>query len=84
MEEDRHIWLAWANFLHRWGLQEWMASLLEAAGPLSLLGAQGVYIAQPFLKSTHMNDHLAALSRMLESKDETQAFVEYLREANIS
>jgi hypothetical protein len=84
MEEDRQIWLAWAGFLHRWGLQEWMASLLEAAGPWSLLGAQGLYLAQPFLKSTRLDGHLDALSRMLEHKEETLAFVQYLREARFS
>lgn len=84
MEEDRHIWLAWANFLHHWGLHEWMASFLEAAGPLSLLAVQSVYLTQPFVRGTRLNNHLEALSAMLESKEKTLAFIESLREARTS
>jgi hypothetical protein len=84
MNEDRHIWRDWARFLHRWGMSEWTASFLEAAGPLNLLGAQLVYLGQPILSSAMSDDHLNALTRVLEDSSCTQDFVLYLREARLS
>ena len=84
MEDDRHIWRAWADFLQRWGLREWIATLLEAAGPLALLGAQCLYVTQPFYKYTPVYGHLDQLSRMLECQEDTRAFVRLLRETSSS
>ena len=81
MDNDRHIWLAWADILQKWGIKEWAASLLEAAGPLSVLGAQFFYMAQPFLKANSMRPHMDELSRLLDDPQVTQDFVHYLREA---
>jgi hypothetical protein len=39
------------------------------------LGAQALYISQPFLGGKNME----AVARMLENEDETQAFIQYLR-----
>jgi hypothetical protein len=61
-----------------------MASFLEAAGPLALLAAQGVYLTQPFLRGTRLDNHVEALSAMLESKEKTLAFIQSLREARTS
>jgi hypothetical protein len=82
MDEDQHIWRSWANFLQRWGVEQWVASVLEVAGPLSLLGAQAVYLGSPLLKNVLPATQLDALARMLENKNQTQAFVTCLREAH--
>jgi hypothetical protein len=83
MNGDQYIWRKWARILQRWGMNEWAASFLEAAGPLSILGAQLVYMSQPLLDGVFSKDHLSALTRMLEDKTRTQEFVTYLREAPI-
>lgn len=62
-------------------MQELAASLLEAFGSLTLLGAQAIHLSQPFLSQAFPDDHLAALAGMLENRDETQAFIGLLREA---
>ena len=80
MDADHHLWRVWANGLQRWGLQELVASVLEAFGPLSLLGAQIVYLGQPLLNQTVSASHMEAFAHMLENRDETQAFVAMLRE----
>ncbi len=82
MDSDRHIWRVWASYLQRWGAAEWIASFLEAAGPLTILGAQICYAGQPLLKQALPDDHLDALSRLLEDSGQAQAFVHYLREAS--
>jgi hypothetical protein len=81
MDEDQHIWRSWASFLQRWGVEQWAASALEVAGPLSVLGAQAVYLSSPLLRNVLPVTQLDALARMLEDRGQTQAFANYLREA---
>ena len=80
MDTNRHIWQLWAQNLHRWGIQDLVASLLEGFGPLNALGAQMVYLSQPLLDLAIPNAHLKALADMLEDSTQTQAFVNLLRE----
>jgi len=80
MNFDQHIWRLWANSIHRWGVQDWVAALLDAAGPFSLLGAQILYIGQPALKHVFPEAHLKALAAMLEDPTYTHEFVTLLRE----
>jgi len=82
MDEDQQIWRSWARFLQHWGLEQSVASILEVSGPLSVLGAQMVYLCSPLLKYTLPVTQLEALARMLEDTDHTQAFVSCLREAH--
>jgi hypothetical protein len=77
---DRHYWQVWSKALHRWGIEEWVASLLEAAGPLTLLGAQAIYISGPLLRSFTTEENLNVLARLLEEPDQTQSFTLFLRE----
>lgn len=83
MSSDRQIWQLWACNLHRWGLAEWIASLLEAAGPLNLIVAQLVYLAQPLAYNALPEDHWQALTEMLEDKNKAQNFAALLREDNL-
>ena len=78
--QDLHIWQTWANRLKGWGLQDFAASFLEAAGPINLIGAQLVYVAQPLLGSVLPSEHLDSLASMLEEPGQTKAFISYLRE----
>jgi hypothetical protein len=81
MNSDQQIWEIWACTIRRWGLQGWVASLLEWAGPFSLFGAQAVYISTPLLHPAVPKGHMDALARLLEDKSQAQAFAAYLREA---
>jgi len=80
LNSDHHIWRLWASFIQHWGAEEWVASFLEAAGPLSILGAQAVYISQPYLSQALPEGHLDALARLLEDQTATKAFATLLRE----
>jgi hypothetical protein len=80
MNADRRFWQVWALTLHRWGLGDWISSLLEAAGPLTLLGAQAIYVTQPLLRTFTTDENLSALARLLEEPDQTQSFALFLRE----
>lgn len=80
MNANRHIWRVWANQLHRWGLADWVAAVLQAVGPLSLLGAQFVYFGQPFLNIAFPEDHIIALANILEDDTQAQSFVALLKE----
>lgn len=70
----------WQSALHRLGLNQAAAAVLEATGPLNLLGAQLVYLGQPLLRGWLPEDRLTVLARLLEEPDETRAFVNALRE----
>ena len=82
MNSDQQIWQAWADKLHRWGLGDWVASLLEAAGPLTIIGAQLIYISQPLLNATMPDKHTETLLGILEEPERTKTFTEFLREEN--
>jgi len=68
-------WSIWAETLRRFKLDGLASWFLEAGSPLSMLGAQMLYIGQPFLGGKQID----TLAHMLEDEQETQAFVHYLR-----
>ena len=76
--QSRADWSHWAESLRRLKLDGLASWLLEAGAPLTLLGAQALYISRPFLggKEGHAWNSFA---RMLEEDDEVQAFARYLR-----
>ena len=80
MENHRQIWQVWADTLYRWGIKDIVATFLEATGPLNLLGAQVVYLGQPFLNQVLPEGHLDILAQVLEDPQATQAFVRFLKQ----
>jgi len=80
VERNPHIWQNWADVLHRWGVQDFVAELLVITGPLNLLGAQVVYLGLPFLNQVMPAGHVEALAHILENPEETQAFSKFIRQ----
>jgi hypothetical protein len=78
--EPRFAWRGWAEFLHRHGLENMVAWMLEAAGPLTLVGAQALYIGGPLLRPALTDEQRDALAGLLEDRDEILAFTAFLRE----
>jgi hypothetical protein len=70
----------WADNLNRWGINNLAAAFLDALGPLTLLGAQFVYIGQPFLNPFIPEDHLETLVNLLENPQVAKKFVAVLRQ----
>ncbi len=52
--------------LRAWGLHGFAASLVEATGPLALLGAQTLYAAGPMLAPWVPDDEVITWARWLE------------------
>jgi hypothetical protein len=75
MASDQQIWQLWANSLQRWGMAESTALLLDLLGPVSTLGAQLIFLSQPFFS----NPSTRAASRLLENPDHVCAFVGFLK-----
>ena len=71
----RSEWSTWAESLRRLKLDVIAAWLLEAGGPFTVLGAQAVYLSQPFMGGKKLD----SLAHMLEEEEETHAFARYLR-----
>lgn len=80
MNSDQHIWRSWVKSIHRWGVQDLVAVLLDAAGPFTMLGAQIVYIGQPAFKQLFPEQQIIALAELLEDTSYTREFVSMLRE----
>ena len=80
VSETRAVWPGWADFLRRHGLENLVAWALEAAGPLTVLGAQALYIGGPLLRPALTDLQRDALAGMLEDRDEAMAFTAFLRE----
>ena len=73
--QSRKDWSTWAETLRRLKLDGLASWFLETGSPFSALGAQMLFISQPFLGGKQIN----MIARMLEDERETQAFVNYLR-----
>jgi hypothetical protein len=73
--QSRTEWSKWAESLRTLKLDGLVAWLLEAGAPLTILGAQALYIGQPFIGGKKID----SFAHMLEQEDETQAFARYLR-----
>ena len=78
MNSSRAYWPKWTDFLHRQGLTGLAAWFLEASGPLNVLGAQLLYIGQPFAPAS-ANQGLRALADLLEQEEEARAFIVLLK-----
>ena len=76
----REIMSHWAGLLQGWGLHQLAAVLLDAAGPLNIVGAQLVYLSQPILNGFLDDSSLSSLAWMLEERDQTKTFIQLLRE----
>jgi len=76
----RASWPSWADFLRRLGLENLAAWTLEAAGPLTALGAQALYLGAPLLRPAFSDAQAGALAHLLENDEETRAFAAFLRE----
>lgn len=73
--QSRADWSDWAESLRRMKLDGLASWLLEAGAPLTVLGAQALYISQPFIGGEKWN----SFAHMLEEDEEVQAFASYLR-----
>jgi hypothetical protein len=82
VQENSQIWQIWADVLNRWGVKDLTAAFLEALGPINMLGAQLVYMGQPFLTPYFSEGYLDVLAELLEDPQETQAFIAVLRQSD--
>lgn len=76
----RSSWPVWAKALRRLGLENLAVWALEASGPLTLLGAQALYIGGPLLRPFLSETRLDDLAALLEDSEEQRAFISFLRE----
>ena len=74
MVGNRYIWSRWSHRLQKWGLQDFTAWAFEAFGPLHLIGAQAVYLGQPFLQLVLPETHVKELAHVLEQPPAGRAF----------
>jgi hypothetical protein len=81
MGENRQIWESWVRALHRWGVDETVAFLLEAAGGLNVMLAQVMYLSQPLFSGAVASGSLEKLAQMLENPAMRREFVSFLKEA---
>jgi hypothetical protein len=76
--QSRADWSHWAESLRRFKLDGLASWLLEAGAPLTILGAQAIYLSQPFLGGNRGN-LWNSFAQLLEEENEVQAFACYLR-----
>jgi len=72
--QSRADWHQWVETLRRFKLDGFASWILEAGSPLAVIGAQLLYISQPFLGGKTSN----AVAHMLEDESEVLAFIHYL------
>ena len=75
MQTPREYWPRWAALLYQYKLDQFAAWMLEAGGPLALLGAQALYFGRSFFATPQFD----ALAQTLEDDSEVRAFAAYLQ-----
>lgn len=83
MQNNQQIWHSWAIRLQNWGIHEWVAALLEGAGPFIVLGVQFIYLSEPILRLAVPGAKIETLTHLLEDPQEIRDFATDLREAPI-
>jgi hypothetical protein len=78
--EYLEVMQSWADRLQQWRLDQVTAALLEAGGPLKLIGAQLVFISQPLFSGLLSIGRLDLLAEILEQPEQTDTFIRFLRE----
>jgi hypothetical protein len=78
MHASRTYWPAWIDSLRRLGLEGFAIWLLEGGGPVAVLGAQALYLSEPFISSSASTE-IRALANLLEQEDESRAFTALLK-----
>jgi len=76
----RASWPSWAEFLRQHHLEGLAVWVIEAVGPLAILGAQALYLGGPLIRPVLSDAELSALAGMLEDQDELRNFTAFLRE----
>ncbi len=69
----------WIKTLYKLRLQNLTATILEALGPINILGAQLVYLTQPVLSPFITGNQSQDFAKILEDPSETALFIEALR-----
>ena len=69
----------WIKTLYKLRLQNLTATILEALGPMNILGAQLVYLTQPVLSSFITSEQSQEFAKILEDPSETALFIKALR-----
>jgi hypothetical protein len=77
--EEHAFWPKWANFLRSHGLERLVIWALEAIEPINIIGAQLLYMGGIFFPPSVSGGQIEALAGLLEDRDETNAFVSFLR-----
>ncbi len=69
----------WIKTLYKLRLQNLTATILEALGPMNILGAQLVYLTQPILPPFIASEQSQEFAKILEDPSETALFIKALR-----
>ncbi len=80
MDSTFQTWKKWAKSLKRWGMTDWIVTLLKEAKPLHFLGSQAIHISTPVLALFFEKDQILAVSNVLEDPEQTKAFSSFLVE----
>jgi hypothetical protein len=80
MDSNQHTWRKWASFLQHIGAIDLSISILEMAGPLTMVAGQIVYFCQPFIRWLIPLENSQILAEMLDEPDATREFISLLKE----
>ena len=65
------------------GVNEMGCGVIRGFGPLTVIGAQFIYLSQPLLSRSLPGEQLDGLAQLLEDSSTTHAFIDYLRETDV-
>lgn len=81
MTEDHELWSRWVTSLKERRLNELVAGLIIAGGPLFIVFCQSVYIAAPLFNIKQNDESFYAFMDLLEDSEKLTAFARALQTA---
>ncbi len=75
MQKYSPTWSKWSDTFSRFHISGLVAWILDAGEPFALVGAQFLYLGQPFIGG----DQIENLAAFLENREEVRAFAAFLR-----
>jgi hypothetical protein len=78
MQKNHHIWDMWVEQVHRWGVADISASVLQESSGFHVLIAQFLHISEPLINTYLSRNNIDALISIFENPEDSRYVISRL------